>query len=153
MWPWRLTHLQQNSSVVPTVSLYSSRCFGGSFEMRVTANQTYGAHIWKHGVKLHLLFTLFSCPDSSHIKFHMKQAEDTDRTALWSVPLFSTSLLSSRSISPLPVSLSLSFPVCLAYYSDEFPWVSAFKILPHTYIQTHATHTHLWHLIAGRDIH
>ncbi len=65
-----------------TVSLYSTRCFGCSADMLAAANQTYGTDIWKHCSQLHLLFTLFSCPDSSQIKFHrlyVEQAGCTDR--------------------------------------------------------------------------
>lgn len=54
---------------------------GCSFEMLATANQTYGADIWKRHFQIHLLF---SCPDSSHIKFHspyMNRAECTQTRA------------------------------------------------------------------------
>lgn len=178
LWPWDQTHPQHHSSVVPTLSLYSTRCFGCSFEMLATANKTYGTNICTV-FAFHALFlprfTPYKVPqtirEASRARRQREWDEmgeggwlDTDdmsyslteiKHRVSSVTLFSTGLLSSPSIR-LPLSLSLPFPVCLSYYSDEFSWVSAFQnasphlhtdtpthasTKAHTYSRAH-THTH-----------
>ena len=52
-------HSQHYGWVMSALSSNSTGCFGCSFEKFTTANQTYGANIWKH---YFLLFMLISCP-------------------------------------------------------------------------------------------